>query len=98
MKQSYHFPGQLLERIGKSWSELIAQYDYEVVKAGEPTSHRIVAKKQKRYPHQDFLVFKEENLFVGYDPITEKLCTAMYLDGKWGYKNRAYNAKEHYGK
>lgn len=97
MKKSYHFDSQLLERVGMEWGELIAKYDHEVVLAGEPTSHRIVRKKQKRYPTQDFIVFPEANLFCarGAD---DTLVTAMYLDGRWGYKNRPYDPKEHYGK
>ena len=97
MKQSTHFKSQLMERISMDWDELIDTYDHEVVEAGSSTKHRIVAKKQKRYPNQDFIVFPDANLFcaVGSNGV---LVTAMYLDGTWGYKNRPYNKDEHYGK
>ena len=96
MRTSEHFEGQLLERVGKTWDQLVKEFEYQVVKAGETTTHRIVSKKQKRYPHQDFIVFEDANLFVAADG--DRLVTAMYLDGRWGYKNRAYDASEHYGK
>ena len=97
MRFSYHFQSQLDERIGLTWSELLAKYNHVVVKAGDYTPHRIVRKKQARYPEQDFLVFEKANLFCarGADGT---LVTAMYLDGRWGYKNRPYSKEEHYGK
>lgn len=97
MKFSRHFPEQLHERIGMTWDELIAKYDYQVEKAGTKSKHRIVRHKQKRYPLQDFIVFPDANLFCAQGA-DGTLVTAMYLDGKWGYKNRAYCPKEHYGK
>ena len=100
MKQSMHFPNQLYERVEMTWEELLNKCKgrYQEVLPNESTTHIIVRKKQQKYPHQHFLVFEEENLFVGYDPVTNKLCTAMYLDGRWGYKNKEYNADEHYGR
>ena len=97
MNQTNHFKSQLLERVGMTWDELNAKYDAQVVEAGTNTKHRIVRKKQARYPDQDFLVFEDLNLFCARGS-NGTLVTAMYLDGRWGYKNRAYNAAEHYGK
>ena len=98
MKQSKHFPGMLFERTGLTWEELTSEKEYETILPESNHSYRIVKKKQIKYPHQHFLVFKDDNLFVGYDPITDLLCTVMYLDGKWGYPNKEYNADEHYGR
>ncbi len=95
-KQTYHFKQQLLDRVGLEWDQLIEQYDHEVVSAGESTPHRIVRKKQARYPDQDFIVFKDLNLFCARGS-NEVLVTAMYLDGKWGYSKESYCPKKHYG-
>ena len=96
MKQTNHFKSQLLDRVGKTWDELVDQFDHEVYEAGSACPHRIVRAKQKRYPGQDFIVFPSINLFCARGE-NEVLVTAMYLDGRWGYKNRKYNPKEHYG-
>ena len=96
VKQTHHFKNQLNERIGLDWDELNAKYDSEVYIAGSSTPHRIVRKKMQRYPNQDFIVFPEANLFAARGE-NGVLVTAMYLDGRWGYKDRPYDPKKHYG-
>ena len=97
MNQTFHFRKQLQERVGMTWNELIAKYDHEVYEAGETTPHRIVRKKMLRYKDQDFIVFPDANLFCARGS-NGVLVTAMYLDGAWGYKDRPYNADEHFGR
>ena len=97
MYQTYHFRKQLQERVGKSWDELIAEYDHEVYEAGEHSPHRIVRKKMARYKDQAFIVFPKANLFCAR-AANGTLVTAMYLDGKWGYKDKPYDPDEHYGR
>lgn len=87
----------LKQRTDKTLEELLAK-QCEIVLPGKETRHRIVRKKQERYPHQIFLIWEEDNLFIGLDPQTEKLCTVMYLDGKWGYPDKEYNENEHYNR
>lgn len=96
MNQTYHFKNQLLERVGLEWDELIEKFDHEVEEAGSVSSHRIVRKKQEKYPDQDFIVFEDANLFCARAS-NGVLVTAMYLDGRWGYRDRKYDPKEHYG-
>lgn len=95
MRQSFHFPKMLKQRTDKTLEELLAK-PCEIVLPGKETRHYIVKKKQERYPHQIFLIWEEENLFIGFDPETEKLCTLMYLDGRHGYVEEDYDPKKDY--
>ena len=97
MRQSQHFPQRLRMRTEKSFNELL-QMKHEVIEVGQETKHKIIRYKQKLYPHQRFLVWEKYNLFIPHDPITNLLCTPMYLNGDWGYPDEDCDRDRHYGR
>lgn len=47
--------------------------------------HRGLIGNISTHPHQIFLCYPKRNIGLAYDPITNKVCTVLYLDGRNGY-------------
>ena len=97
MRTTLHFTNALKSRTDLTWEELNQQFDSQVYTAGQTCPHKIVRNKMKRYTDQSFVVFPDANLFCAVRA-DGSLATAMYLDGRWGYKDQPYDPDAHFGR
>ena len=93
MRISKHLYETIGNRIGMGWSEFIKKHKDEEkrYKKGDYCEFpRVAWKLKKSYDHQIMLVYPSTNVFVAYDPITNKLCSLMWIDGSDGYDGNNY--------
>ena len=86
MNISYHLRKDTYGRLGMPAREFMKLYKDEMIELDRPSrDYPGLRGNFNTHPHQTFLVYPNQNIGLSYDPITDTLCTALYLDGRDGY-------------